>query len=147
MKLYKNAAFYDEYALLSYDDGMYLQDTGTLSLHHSTNSVTIVFNMYEYNYVYLPFVTMLTILNLKTTDLLNAPGFFAHTDTVPALYWGRSLMGTEVMGCLTDVEFIKSMPLVVVLTMYSMADRPASSDGFHNTFKMCSGSTRTNEPI
>ena len=31
MKLYKNAAFYDEYAFLSYDDGMYLQDTGTSS--------------------------------------------------------------------------------------------------------------------
>ena len=49
---------------------------------------------------------MLTILNPKTTILLNAPGFFAHTDTVPALYWGSPLMGTEVMVCLTDVEFI-----------------------------------------
>ena len=90
---------------------------------------------------------MLTILNLKMTGLLSAPGFFAHTDTVPELYWGSPLMGTEVMGCLTDVELAKSMPIVVVLTMYSMADRPASSDGFHNTFKICSGSTRTNEPM
>ena len=33
MKLYKNAAFYDEYALLSYDDSMYLQDTVISSIH------------------------------------------------------------------------------------------------------------------
>ena len=52
----------------------------------------------------IPFVTMFIILNLKTTGLLKAPGFFAHTDTVPALSWGSPLMGTEVMGCLTDVE-------------------------------------------
>ena len=78
---------------------------------------------------------MLTILNLKTTGLLKAPGFFAHTDTVPELYWGSPLMGTEVMGCLTDVELANSMPFMVVLTMYSMADRPASSGGFHDTCK------------
>ena len=35
------------------------------------------------------------------------------------------------------------MPVVVVLTMYSMADRPASSDGFHDTCKTCFGKTRT----
>ena len=86
---------------------------------------------------------MLTILNLEITCLLNAPGFFAHTDTVPALYWGSPLMGTEVMECLTDVESIKSLPVVVVLTMYSMANCPASSDGFHDTCKTCSGKTRT----
>ena len=91
---------------------------------------------------------MLTILNLEITGLLKAPEFFAHTDTVPELYWGSPLMGTEVMGCLTDVEFIKSMPVMVVLTMYSTADRPASSDGFHNTCKTCSGKTRTlNDPM
>ena len=76
---------------------------------------------------------MLTILKLEITGLLNAPGFLAHTNTVPALYWGTLLMGTEVMGCLTDVEFINSMSVVVVLTMYSINDRPASSDGFHDT--------------
>ena len=52
-------------------------------------------------------------------------------------------MGTEVMGCLTDVECIKSLPVVVVLTMYSIANRSASSDGFHNTCKTCLGRTRT----
>ena len=52
-------------------------------------------------------------------------------------------MGTEVMGCLTDVECINSLPVVVVLTMYSMANRPASSDGFHDTCKTCLGKTRT----
>ena len=57
-------------------------------------------------------------------------------------------MGTEVMGCLTDVEVAKSMPVAVVLTMYSMADRPASSDGFHDTCKTCAGRTRTlNDPM
>ena len=56
-------------------------------------------------------------------------------------------MGTKVMGCLTDVAFIKSMPALVILTMYSMADWPASSDGFHVAFTICSGSTRNNEPI
>ena len=91
---------------------------------------------------------MLTILNLKTTGLLTAPGFFAHTDTVPALYWGRPLMSTEVMGCLTDVELAKSMPVLVVLTMYSINDRPTSSDGFHDTCKTCAGRTRTlNDPM
>ena len=56
-------------------------------------------------------------------------------------------MGTEVMGCLTDVELAKSMP-VVVLTTYSMADRPASSGGFHDTCKTCLGRTRTlNDPM
>ena len=59
---------------------------------------------------------MLTILNLNMTGSLKAPGFFTHTDTVPELYWGSPLMGTEVMGYLTDVEFIYSM-LVVVVTM------------------------------
>ena len=54
----------------------------------------------------LPFVTIFTILNFNLTGLLSAPGFFTHTDTVPELYWGSSLMGTEVMGCLTKVEFI-----------------------------------------
>ena len=49
---------------------------------------------------------MLTILNLKTTGLLIVPGFFAHTDTVPALYWGSPLMGNEMMGCLTDGEYL-----------------------------------------
>ena len=49
---------------------------------------------------------MFTILNFNLTGLLKAPGFLAHTDTVPELYWGSPLMGTEVMGCLTDVEFI-----------------------------------------
>ena len=49
---------------------------------------------------------MLTILNLEITGLLIAPGFFAQTDTVPELYWGSPLMGNEVMGCLTEVEFI-----------------------------------------
>ena len=53
---------------------------------------------------FIPFVTMFIILNPKTTGLLLVPGFFAHTDTVPELYWGSPLMGTEVMGCLTDVE-------------------------------------------
>ena len=86
---------------------------------------------------------MLTILNLEITGLLKAPGFFAQTDTVPALYCGSPLMGTEVMGCLTDVELIQSMPVVVILTMYSMADRPASSDGFHDICKTCAGRTRT----
>ena len=56
--------------------------------------------------IYLPFVTMLTILNLNMTGLLSAPGFFADTDTVPELYWGSPLMGTVVMGCLTDVKLI-----------------------------------------
>ena len=56
-------------------------------------------------------------------------------------------MGTEVMGCLMDVELASSMP-VVVLTMYSMADRPASSGGFHDTCKICAGRTRTlNDPM
>ena len=92
----------------------------------------------------LPVVMMLIILNLEIIGLLNnIPGFFTHTDTVPALNWETLLMGTKVMGCLTDVQFIKSMPVVVVLTMYSMADRPASSDGFHDTCKTCSGKTRT----
>ena len=96
----------------------------------------------------IPFVTMLTILNLKTTGLLNAPAFFAHTDTVPELYWGSPLMGTEVMGCLTDVELAQSMSATVMLTMYSMANRPASSDGFQNTCKTCSGRTTTlNDPM
>ena len=82
------------------------------------------------------------------TGLLSAPGFFTHTDTVPKLYWGSPLEGTKVMGCLTDVELAKSMPVAVVLTMYSMADRPASSDGFHDTCKTCLGRTRTlNDPI
>ena len=49
---------------------------------------------------------MLIILNLEIKGLLKAPGFFAHTDTVPELYWGSPLMGTEVMGCLTEAEFI-----------------------------------------
>ena len=78
---------------------------------------------------------MLTILNLETTSLLIAPGFFAHTDTVPELYWGSPLMGTEVMGCLMDVELANSMPFMVVVAMYSMTDRPASSGGFHDTCK------------
>ena len=91
----------------------------------------------------LPLVTMLTILNLEITGLLKAPGFFAHTNNVPELYWGSPLMGTEVMGCLTDVELIKFMPVMVILTMYSMADRPAASDGFHDTCKTCAGRTRT----
>ena len=56
-------------------------------------------------------------------------------------------MGIEVMGCLTNVELASSMP-VVVLTTYSMADRPASSDGFHDTCKTCAGRTRTlNDPM
>ena len=55
---------------------------------------------------FIPFVTMFIILNLKTTGLLSAPGFFTHTDTVPELYWGSPLMGTEVMGCLADVELL-----------------------------------------
>ena len=91
---------------------------------------------------------MLTILNLETTGLLSAPGFFTHTDTVPELYWGSPLMGTEVMGCITDVELANSMPVVVVLTIYSMADRPASSGGFHDNCKTCTGRTRTlNDPM
>ena len=52
-------------------------------------------------------------------------------------------MGTEVTGCLMDVELAKSMPVVVVLTMYSIANRSASSDGFHDTCKTCLGRTRT----
>ena len=57
-------------------------------------------------------------------------------------------MGTEVTGCLTDVKLANSMPFMVVLTMYSMADRPASSDGFHDTCKTCAGKTRTvNDPM
>ncbi len=52
-------------------------------------------------------------------------------------------MGTEVMGCLMDVELANSMPVVVVLTRYSMADRPTSSDGCHDNCKTCSGRTRT----
>ena len=104
MKLYKNAAFYYEYALLSYNDGMYLQDTVISSVHHSIYKQCHDCFRYVLMYVHLPFVTMLTILNLKTTGLLSAPGFFTHTDTVPELYWGSPLMGTEVMGCLTDVE-------------------------------------------
>ena len=57
-------------------------------------------------------------------------------------------MGTEVMGCLMDVELANSMPVVVVLTMYSMADRPASTDGFHDTCETCLGRTRTlNDPM
>ena len=57
-------------------------------------------------------------------------------------------MGTEVIGCLTDVELAKSMPVVVVLTVYSINDRPASSDGFHDTCKTSSGRTRTlNDPM
>ena len=93
-------------------------------------------------------MTIISILNLKTTSLLIAPGFLAHTDTVPELYWGSPLIGTEVMGCLTDVELANSMPVVVVLTMYSMADRPASSDTFHDTCKTCLGRTRTlNDPM
>ena len=44
-------------------------------------------------------------------------------------------MGTEVTGFLTDVKLANSMPFMVVLTMYSMADRPASSGGFHDTCK------------
>ena len=57
-------------------------------------------------------------------------------------------MGTEVMGCLTDVELAKSLPVAVVLTMYSINDRVASSDGFHDTCKTCLGSTRTvNDPM
>ena len=57
-------------------------------------------------------------------------------------------MGTEVVGCLTDVELAKSMLVAVVLTMYSMADRPASSGGFHDTCKTCAGRTRTlNDPM
>ena len=57
-------------------------------------------------------------------------------------------MGTEVMGCLMDVELASSMPVVVVLTMYSMADRPASSGGFHDTCKTCAGRIRTlNDPM
>ena len=100
-----NAAFYDEYVLLSYGDGMHSQDTVISSLHLQTVSrlLSICINI---NYVYLPFVTMLTILKLKMTGLLKVPGFFAQTDTVPALYWGSPLMGTDVMGGLTDVEFI-----------------------------------------
>ena len=91
---------------------------------------------------------MLTILNLETTGLLSAPGFFAHTDTVPELYWESPLMGTEVMGCLTDVELASSMPVVLVLTMYSMADCPASSGGFHDNCKTCAGRTTTlNDPM
>ena len=91
---------------------------------------------------------MLTILNLNTTGLLIALGFFAQMDTVPALYWGSPLMGTEVMGCLTDVELAKSMSVVVILTMYSINDRAASSDGFHDTCKTCAGRTRTlNDPM
>ena len=91
---------------------------------------------------------MLTILNFNMTGLLIAPGFFAHTDTVPEQYWGSPLIGTEVIGCLTDVEFAKSMSVVVILTMYSITDRPASSDGFHDTCKTCSGRTMTlNDPM
>ena len=52
-------------------------------------------------------------------------------------------MGTEVIGCLMDVELANSMPFMVVLAMYSMADCPASSDGFHDTCKTCAGRTRT----
>ena len=49
MKLYKNAAFYYEYALLSYNDGMYF--TGhcnfiSTSFYIYANSVTIAFDMY-----------------------------------------------------------------------------------------------------
>ena len=62
---------------------------------------------------------------------------------MPELYWGSPLIGTEVMWCLTDVELIKFMSVVVILTMYSMVDRPASSDGFHDTCKTCLGRTRT----
>ena len=96
----------------------------------------------------IPFVTIFSILNLKTTGLLKVPGFFTHTDTVPELYWGSPLMGTEVMGCLTDVKLAKFMPIAVVLTMYSINDRAASSDGFHDTCKSCAGKTRTlNDPM
>ena len=57
-------------------------------------------------------------------------------------------MGNEVMGCLMDVELASSMPVVVVLTTYSMVDRPASSDGFHDTCKTCAGRTTTlNDPM
>ena len=91
---------------------------------------------------------MLTILNLEITGLLKAPGFFAHTDTVPALYCASPLMGTEVIGCLTDVELAKSMLVAVVLTIYAINDRPASSDGFHDTCKTCAGRTRAlNDPM
>ena len=90
---------------------------------------------------------MFTILNVEMTGLLSAPGFFAHTDTVPALYWGSPVMDTVVIGCLSDVELRYSTPFTVVLTMYSIKDRPASSDGFHDTCKICFVRTRTlNDP-
>ena len=78
--------------------------TSRLPIYY-TNAYSAMITCY-YILLCLPFVKMLTILNLEITGLLIAPGFFAHTDTVPELYWGSPLMGTEVMGCLTDVEFI-----------------------------------------
>ena len=92
-----------EYVLLSNVDGMHSQDN---VFHHYIYKQCHSCFQYVGVHVYLPFVTMLTILNLKTSGLLSAPGFLAHTDTVPALYWGSPLMGTKVMECLTEVEFI-----------------------------------------
>ena len=90
---------------------------------------------------------MSTSLNVEMTGSLSAPGFLAHTDTVPALYWGSPVMDTEVIGCLTDAELIYSTPFTVVLTMYSIKDRPASSADFHDTCKICFVRTRTlNDP-
>ena len=78
----------------------------TLQFHHYIYKQCHDSFRYVLIYVYLPFVTMLTILNIKLTRLLIAPGFLTHTDTVPELYWGSPLMGTEGTGCLTDVAFI-----------------------------------------
>ena len=94
----------------------------------------------------LPFVTMFTILNIENTGSLSALGFFAHTDTVPALYWGSPLMDTKVIGCATDAELLYSMSVVVVLTVYSIS-RPASSAGSQDTCSILLARTRTfNDP-
>ena len=63
--------------------------------------------------VCLPFVTMFTILKAEAAGLLLAPGFCAHTDTVPALYCGSPVRTVMVMGCSTNVEILNSMPVMV----------------------------------
>ena len=65
----------------------------------------------------LPFVTMFTILKAEVAGLLLAPGFFAHTDTVPSLYSGSPVKDTLVTGCSAVVELLNSMLAVVALMM------------------------------
>ena len=81
----------------------------------------------------LPFVTMFTILKAEVAGLLLAPRLFPHTDTVPSLYCGRSVM---VMRCSTVVKLLNSMLVVVALMMYLINERLASSADSHETCRI-----------